>query len=294
MEVTSNLHFRIANDPDKGVACIQNKQTIDVEDWSPVEYVWCSKGLRGKDVDFHSWLDILKTAPSVPIDEKRRDDLIQYLNGCGWRLDDESQLFEFTQWVQHMHTQRPEESLHWVDGGQFSNEIDDVHDVPLPEDDDPQPSQLQLPLDSNCIIGRQAERHRLHQQPLSNMVNVGDFIAYRAYYLDTVPVAKRKPMYIGKVTIIDQTNQQVQIRTYVTGTSRPLEKKPGKQVMYKPWRGVNSNGAFQDVKTSDIYHAFVPHVNRSGHFNLVGKEKERIEHCLAGEAVSAVVLAVGV
>ncbi len=284
MLATSNLHFRIARDPTKDVVCIQNKQTIDVDDWSPVEYIWCAKGDRGSgdSVDFHSWLDVLTTAPSVPINKERRDQLDKYLTGCAWRLDDESQLIDFKDMVRHMHTLRPAGPLHWEDGGQFSNELN--QDIEQSSGDEAEEETNIQILDRNCIIGNQHERRRMQNQALINTVSVGSFIAYKPFYKDTVPSDKRKPMYIGKVLLIDRDNQIVQIKSYITGSMKPLNKAKGTQIVYKPWRG---NRSIQDVNVSDIYHAFTP-VMKDQNFTLTAKEKDAIVKCLAGEAVSAV------
>ena len=289
METTQNLHFRIAKDPSKDVVCIQNKHTIDVADWSPVEYLWCANGVRGANgsVDFSSWLEELKTAPSVPIKPDRHDELQKYLKDCQWRLDG-PQLFAFQQNVRYMHTPRLEEDLHWAHDGRFLKEFEaDLSWVPEVEPEDDESIQLN---DRNCIIRSQKQRRELQNQPLVNMVRVGHFIAYKPFYNDDVPMNQRKPMYIGKITHINQAEQHVQIQCYFTGTTKPLEKKVGKTITYKPWRQRGS--VFQDIKLCDIYHGFQPTMNSKPRdtlsFNLIEVVKKAIRKSIAGEALSVV------
>jgi len=200
---TSNLHFRIAMDttsfPHR--ACIQDKQTIDVPDWSPVEYPWSA---RVYDDDQHvgalSWLDNLRCAPSVPIPETRQVELLKFLSGCAWRLKPED-LQPLVDKVNHMAAQRISLPCHWEDGGMFNNEqSDDDHEEE--EEEEEEEESLQLARDHNCIILNQNELAARRGLPLTNMVEVDDFIAYRPVYTDDIPLAKRKPHYVGKVSSV--------------------------------------------------------------------------------------------
>ena len=295
MGTTSNLHFRIAKDPTKDVVCIQNKQTIDVKDWSPVEYVWCAKGDRyskGTE-DFKSWLAELKNAPSVPITVKRRDELDTYLNSCSWRLD-ERQLFAFKENIRHLHTLRPETCLHWENDGLFSNEHELHEDDPDDLDSDGEPSvDASIALrDSNCIVRSRLLRQQLQNQPLSNMVARDDFIAYKPFYNDDVPERKRKPIYVGRIASVDKANAQVQIDCYNTGSTKPLKMAKGVKTKYTLSKGYAS---VQDVKVCNIYYGFKPSkFDANGRFNLCNVEKNAILKAIAGEAAGEAVSAIAI
>ena len=242
METTSNLHFRIAKDPKKEVVCVQNKQTIDVADWSPVEYVWCDKGERyshGSE-DFTSWLRELMTAPSVPISTDRREELEKYLAACSWRLDAD-QLFAFQQQVRHLNVTRAAKPLHWDDEGQLVNERDQNDDELEDDGEDNAPSSIQI-RDGNCIIRNQDARQALHNQALVNTIRPDIFIAYKPFYQPHIPMDQRQPIYVGQVMNIHADQKQVQIQCYNTGTRNPLKKVPGKSTKYKTWRAGRCSG----------------------------------------------------
>ncbi len=191
--------------------------------------------------------------PLSPNLTERRDELNKYLDSCSWRMEEE-QLQAFKHCVRQLSTLRPEGCLHWEDDGQFANEYLKDDNPPSDDDDEVEP-EVQIN-DGSCIIRSQNVRRELNNQPLANTVSIGTFIAYKPFYTDDVPTGRRKPMYIGEITLIDRENQKVQIKTYFTGSTKPLEKKCGTSVKYKPWR--KRGESFQDVRVSDIYYGFTP------------------------------------
>ena len=284
---TSNLHFRIAKEPLRDSVCIQNKQTVDVEDWSPVEYVW--KGAADSH-DFTAWLDQLDTAPSNPLTTERKDELMKYLNSCASRLEHE-QLVALKMKVTQMSIERPQMPLHWADGGNFSIEMDRVDERQFQQNEDSDSEQENaLPLlDRNCIIHRPLERQQLRSELLSNSVRVDDFIAYKPFFLPGVPNDRRVPIYVGKVTHLNQEDQQVQVRTFHSSDKQPLEVIFGKRTRYKKWNGP---GPYQDVKLEDIYYAFrvdSDDIGRHEIFTLTASHKDAIKKVIAAEATNAAV-----
>ena len=283
MKTTSSLHFRVAMDPTTGRACIQNKQTIDVHDWSPVEYIWNSKVMQaGEPHEFTSWLDALVTAASVPIEESRHIELRKYLRTCAWRLEAD-ELHALQEKVDHLYQPRLELlPVHWDDNGKFRSEYDREEEQGS-EDAAPEPA-LQLP-DGNCIILRPTVREALRGADLANYVTVGKFIAYRPFYNDNVPQARRKSHYVGKVTHVNSDEKQVQITCYITSDAKPLKKINHKRTMYKPWR---SSSSVQDVKVDDILYAFQPDIAaRQTQFTFTSTMKDCVLRVLAAEQVEA-------
>ena len=288
MKTTSSLHFRVAKDPTTGRACIQNKQTIDVQAWSPVEYIWNNKRVTAKDpLDFTNWLDTLKTAASVPIEQSRYEDLRKYLKTCAWRLEEE-QVRALQARVESLHRPRPEVlPVHWDDNGRFLCEFDRVVDS---EDAAPAIEPTIQLADRNCIILRPTVRAQLRDTSLANPVTVDDFIAYRPFYNDQVPKSKRVPQYVGKVSHVDADQNRVQIRTYHTPDSTPLQTIAGKSTKYKPWTG---QGMYQDVSACDILHVFQPVMDhgkkgKATHsFTFTSAMKECVLKVLAAEQVEA-------
>jgi hypothetical protein len=286
MKTTSSLHFRVAMDPTTGRACIQNKQTIDVHDWSPVEYIWNSKVMQaGEPHEFTSWLDALVTAASVPIDESRHIELRKYLSTCSWRLETE-QLRALQEKVDQLYQPRLELlPVHWDDNGKFRSEYDREEEQGS-EDAAPEPA-LQLP-DGNCIILRPTVRQALRGEDLANYVTVGKFIAYRPFYNDDVPMSMRKSHYVGKVTHVNSDEKKVQISCYHTSDLLPLKKVDHKRTVYKPWR---SGSNVQDVKADDIFYVFQPDMpdddGKTTTFAFTSTMKDYVSSVLAAEEVEA-------
>ena len=250
MGTTSNLHFRIAIDPITDRAAIQNKQTTDVQDWSPVEYVWTTEVSNDATPSmFRDWLQDLKAAESVPITEKRSDELHKFLKLCGWRLNPEHLLTLFEK-VRHMEVLRIELPLHWREGGQFTAEHnrddDDDYDEPVY-----QPIMIR---DSNCIILNRAARVELQGESLANPVQIGNFIAYRPFYTDDISETDRKPIYVGVVTALLFQSNQVQIKCYRTPNKAPLSLAANaRPPVYSPFRPIRGGSGHEDVRGKDIF-----------------------------------------
>ena len=283
MKTTSSLHFRVAMDPTTDRACIQNKQTIDVHDWSPVEYISNTKVMKAKEShEFTSWLDDLVTAASVPIEESRHIELRKYLSSCAWRLEAE-QVHALQEKVDGLYQPRQELlPVHWDDNGKFRSEFDREEEIGS-EDAAPEPA-IQLP-DGNCIILRPTVREALRGSDLANMVTVGTFIAYRPFYTDGVPQARRKSHYVGMVTHLNPDENKVQIRCYITSDGKLLKKVKHKRTVYKPWR---SGSNVQDVNVDDIFYVFQPDMpDDATTFTFTSTMKDCVLKVLAAEQVEA-------
>ena len=284
---TSNLHFRVAMDHTTGRVCIQNKQTIDVQDWSPIEYVWNPRATvplkdNASPLDFTAWLQDMKQAASRPITDDRQKELLKFLEGCGKRLDPEHTR-DFVQKINAMHVQRMERPLsHWADDGQFRSEFEREYDSEEEGFGEPNHHPIQI-VDSNCIILNRAAQNAARHGSLRNTVNVGDYVAYRPFYKDDVPQDNRKPFYVGRVTHTNIPEQTVQIATYNTSTQNPLHRIPGRVVHYKPWRGQNS---FQDVEAKDILHVFAVTHGNSQKFTFTAKLKDAMDKILSTDVVN--------
>jgi hypothetical protein len=280
---TSNLHFRIAMDPTTGRVCIQNRQTIDVPDWSPLEYVWNPRAewpLRddASPIDFTDWLQTMNQAASRPTDDKRHKELVRFLEGCAKRLDPQHH-YDFVQTINAMHVQRLARPLsHWADDGQFRSEFERQ----IEEEERPEEHPIQIN-DRNCIIFNRADQDAARHGSLKNTVNINDFIAYRPFYTEDVAQDKRKPFYIGRVTHTVPAEQKVQIKTYWTNRADPLIRTQGRTVQYKPWRARNT---IQDVAAKDIMHVFNIEETKWKLFTFTSKLKEVMEKILSTDVVN--------
>lgn len=78
-------------------------------------------------------------------------------------------------------------------------------------------------------------------------VQVDDFIAYKPFYLSSVPQAKRKPFYVAKVIALRE--DAVQVQTYATGTRGLAVLDTSTCVKYKRFQG---QSPVQDVVAEDI------------------------------------------
>jgi hypothetical protein len=273
MEKTSYLHFRIAKTSSNDV-CVQNRQTIDVPDWSAVEYIWKKSSTRSAT----GLLDDLRAAPSAPIPDLRAEELLKNLKGCSWRVSP-IEYQTLVNKVRQMNLQRPEKPLHWTDGGLFQCEWDESEDEDeYDAEEDRSADTLQLPCDQNTIIYNRNDRKELHEKTLAIEIAVNDFIAYKPFYLPDVPATDRKPIHVGQVTILNVAQRKLQIRCYITPAKDPLAVGRGKgRGPYKPWRSKNANDAHTDVILADIYSKFtMPKDKWQSGFQLSVPTKEAI------------------
>jgi hypothetical protein len=290
MAATSNLHFRFAK-TSTGEVCVQNKQTVDVADWSGVEYIW-KPDEHGNTASRMDLLPELRTAPSAPIPEERATELLRNLKGLSWRLSPlEYQTLEAK--VNYMHQQRPHTALHWADGGYFRCETvedddddDDYEDYDDRDDRDESDNALRLP-DRNCLIYLPSERDMLRGQTLAIELRANDFIAYKPFYLDEVPEDARVPIYVGRITHVNPDEEQVQILAYYCASKEPLVNRIGNRVEYKPWTHSNK---FQDVHLADIYHKFTIEAAKWSKFPLTVGLKAAIAKNIEARTVDNVVV----
>jgi hypothetical protein len=129
----------------------------------------------------------------------------------------------------------------------------------------------------------------LQNSSLANVIRVNDFIAYKPYYLDTVPENARRPIFCGQVTHVFKRTGKVQIRAYYTSSKHPLLIKLNHRVEYKKYKTAKHN--LHDVEIAAIYHVFKIDQIKWDKWSLDSNNKKLIVSSIAGKEADADVLA---
>ena len=113
---------------------------------------------------------------------------------------------------------------------------------------------------------------------IPTMIRAGDFISYRPFYNDDVPLSKIKQFYIAKVIGLKPEIGAVQVKTYYTKSKPPTLLDSNKHVRYSIYNG---SASIQDVRVADIFTIFHSLTSRG---TLNAQHKRAISRALTAAA----------
>jgi hypothetical protein len=234
MSENSPLHWRIRKDINNKVI-IQSQFTTDDTVWSQQHYPWTkaprpdqrafgpnTSGLVPSDV---------RMAPNNPLQKARATELKDALDAVRDRLTD-MQWAEAQEMFTRVTTQRT--AIRPQDHGAFHVDTLDPDDGKGDHDDD-----RMLYGRPECVFQSQshqdaARKKRRVQGHASNPLVVGKFVAYTTYYEDDVKAEHRQPFWVGKISNINVTTEQVQVQCFHT---KAMDNLTAKRASYVEWDG---------------------------------------------------------